>query len=58
MKLQPIFGKLQRDGRNKNGLTMFKCLHEGCGRRSSWKNQEHGHPKDEEKVQEKVEKES
>jgi len=47
MKLQPIFGKMQRDGKNKNGLMMFKCLE--CGRRSSWARQEHNHPEVEEK---------
>jgi hypothetical protein len=45
MKLEPIFGTMQRDGRNKNGQTMFKCLLEGCSHRSTWYNQEHGHKK-------------
>lgn len=42
-KSQPVFGYFQRDGQNKNGMTMFKCLL--CGRRSSWKNRDHGHSK-------------
>jgi len=52
MRLQPIFGEFQRDGKNKNGLTMFKCLH--CGRRSSWAKKEHGHPEKEEVQEEEI----
>lgn len=41
MRLQPIFGIYQRDGKNNNGLTMFKCL--VCGHRTSWYKREHRH---------------
>jgi len=53
MILQPIFGGFQRDGKNKNGLTMFKCLK--CGHRASWSKKEHGHPgeKEDEEVEQK-----
>lgn len=53
MRLEPIFGLFQRDGKNKNGQTMFKCLK--CGRRSSWKNREHGHLDEKEEEEEVVE---
>ena len=36
MKLEPIFGQFQRDGRNAHGRTMFKCLK--CDHRTTWKN--------------------
>lgn len=48
MKLEPIFGDFQRDGKNAHGQTMFKCLK--CGHRGSWKNcQYHYHKMVEEK---------
>lgn len=40
--IQPIFDDWQRDGRNKDGLQMFKCLK--CNRRSSWYKRFHPHP--------------
>ena len=45
MKIEPIFGDCQRDGRNAHGRRMFKCLREGCSHRSSWQKREHGHSK-------------
>ena len=55
MRIQPIFGTMQRDGRNKSGMTMFKCQREGCTYRSTWKHQEHGHKKLEPKNEDKAE---
>jgi len=46
---------MQRDGRNKSGMTMFKCQREGCTYRSTWKHQEHGHKKLEPKNEDKAE---
>ena len=60
MRIQPIFGTMQRDGRNKNGQMMFKCRRDGCVYRSTWKHQMHGHkklePEDEDKAGDEAKK--
>jgi len=44
---------LVKDGRNKNGLQMFRCII--CGHRSSWYKREHGHTKLFERLKEEAE---